>query len=170
MLHAISWSVFLLAVVCMALAYWLVISLVYYSRELKALVSGKSTKGNVASQSSDNNYFVGESGFSEIGSRGGNEKTSTHTNPEATQNNNAGLFPIAYRVVDELRELITDYTSKKSAKEELLYAIQRVLNKREYKDLKQTAFKVAINNLIEGECLSSGGVNLTGEELDFVWK
>jgi hypothetical protein len=169
MLHAISWSVFLMAVVCMALAYWLVISLVYYSRELKALVSGKSTNRGDLKQPSDSNFFVSDSGLTEVRSGGGDDRMNFQTNRDAEQNN-AGLFNVAYRVVDELREVITEYTDKKSAKEEILYAIQRVLNRSEYKDLRQTAFKVAINNMIEGECLSKASMNLSGEELNFIWK
>jgi hypothetical protein len=172
MLHAISWSVFLMAVVCMALAYWLVISMVYYSRELKVLVSGKSPNSKDAKQSSNSNFFVGDGGPSEIraGGGGGDDRMSDHSKLDVDQGNNTGLFPVAYRLVDELREVITEYTDKKSAREELLYAIQRVLNKNEYKDLKQTAFKVAINNMIEGECLSKASMNLSGEELNFIWK
>ncbi len=171
MLHAISWSVFLMTLLCLALVYWLFIGIFYYSMELKQMIAGKSTTKSKTQNVSNSSLFLGADESFGTG-HNGSAASKEGLNPEkvAEDIKNTALFPVAYRLVDELKETINESAAKKSAKEELFFALQIILGKDSYSGLKSTPFKVAINNLIESECLSKAGFNLKTEELSMLWK
>ncbi len=157
MLHAISWSSFLIAILCLAIIYWLVIILIYYSGELKGVASGKIPGREKADKISPNTLFTHDS-------------SGADSLVNADENSDKGLlFQPAYRLIDELKEIITSCSEKNCPKIELAYAIKMVLNKPEYAALKKSSFKESINNLIESESVVKAKISFSKEETDILW-
>jgi hypothetical protein len=158
MLHAISWSSFLIAVLCLAIIYWLIVILIYYSGELKGVASGKIPGREKAGKISPNSVFAHDS-------------SGLDGDIHLDENSDRDLlFQPAYRLVDELKEIITSCSEKNSPKVELAYAIKMALNKPEYAGLKESSFKESINNLIEGESAAKGKISFSKEETDILWR
>ena len=157
MLHAISWSSFIIAVLCLAVIYWLVIILVYYSGEIMSVVSGKTRSRGKVDGISHNTLFSNYSPETNIPGL-----VTTNTDKDL-------LFQPAYRLVDELKEIITSCSEQKSPKVELAYAIKATLKKPEYSGIKDSSFKESINNLIEGESVAKAKISFSKEETDILW-
>jgi hypothetical protein len=157
MLHAISWSSFIIAVLCLAVIYWLIVILIYYSGEIKSIASGKSRGGEKVDRISHNTLFSNYSSETDV------------LGTAAVKTNNDLLFQSAYRLIDELKEIITSCSEKKSPKVELAYAIKVTLNKPEYSGIKDSSIRESVTNLIEGESIARANITFSKEETDILW-
>lgn len=77
------------------------------------------------------------------------------------------LTPYAHGLATEIKEQIEAAEKKKLVKEELLFALQQIINT--YPHLKGTFFQKDISNLIAAECENHCSIHLNAEEMKMLW-
>jgi hypothetical protein len=162
MLHAISWSVFLMSLICVLLVYWLFVGILYYSKELKRALKGKASINTSVNQEQGHSFFTGTD----------EQTNSTHRTEQSSsgENKDTPLYSVAYRLVDELKRVIKDSVVRKIPREELIFSIQVLLTSPEYVILRDTPFKIAVSNFVETELASNNTIQLSTEDLNMIWK
>ena len=169
MLHTISWTIFLLSCACVAVAYYLFIGLVYYSKELKALASGNLTL-NKSGTAVARSLFTGLGHRNEPFNPQANAKPKSPLAVVGPETPGESLTLVCYRCEEEIKQAIRSASAKRSSKEELLYAMHLILAKDAYSSLIDTIYKSPINNFIQTECAAAGGSPFSATELDNLWK
>ena len=140
MLNNISWSEYWTTLGIIAFIYYVVIALIYYSEEVKHVLSGDL-------------IFVKTS---KIDIQVENEKSSIDN----------GLALIN-RMKQEITMTLKQAHENNSVKQEVLYSLQAVTKK--FSTIKETAFESDINHYIQSECSNYCSIHLDGDEIDSVW-
>lgn len=152
----ISWTTYLIFVVILLAAWYLVIGLRFYSSELQVFLSGKrktaSQIANKASRLIQQDDEVVE-----------NQKEFIDLSKDQTDD----LFEKVETLSAKLKDAVSDASTKKYNKEEFSFLLQLTL--KEYPELKGSVFQVPINNLIESECEKQGFIRLSAVELEMLW-
>lgn len=140
MILVITWQQYLVFITVASLVYYGVMMVTCYKQELTACLKRGKTK------------------HLKMDNTGGNKHHGKDTD----------AFAMAHALSDELKILVKQAAGKNYIKAELLLALQ--LQLAGYTESVPAAFKAAINNLIETECLKYCSIHFTGEELNQVWK
>jgi hypothetical protein len=166
MLNKISWQSYLTILGFICASYYLCVSLLYYSRELRLLLH-RSIK------------FIGVGNSTHLGP-GINQNGNSNDQSDLSADNikrtiddyeevEADLFPLAYSLVDQVKIIIRDAARRKLVAQELILAIQLLLKKHPYNKLKRTAFSVSIKNVVELESKKECSIALSDDELNMLW-
>lgn len=150
MLHSISWQAFFTTLALLLLIYWAFIGLSFYRHEIKLLLAGKGKPGLQGAS------LITESPF----------EADIEDTPVATD---TGLFPIAYALAEEIKQLAKEAGRRRLVREELMQALQSLIKKQPYPSLSNTAFRIAINNLVEAEIGTNCSIQFSKEELQMLW-
>ena len=155
----ISWTNYIIFVVLLLAAWYIIIGLKFYFRDLQNILSGKTNlafRGIHKEYSSDKSEEIKISGPSEF-------HRKSFPNEEETDK----LFQEAEELTSKLKDAISDAASKNYNKEEFTFLLQLTL--KEYPALKGSPFQVAINNLIASECDKHSFIRLSAVELGMLW-
>ena len=152
----ISWTTYLIFVVILLAAWYLVFGLRFYSSELQIFLSGKS---KTTSQIANKKSLLSQ----EDDQAGENQKEFIDLSKEHTDD----LFEKVETLSAKLKDAVSDASTKRYNKEEFSFLLQLTL--KEYPELKGSVFQVLINNLIESECEKQGFIRLSAVELEMLW-
>jgi hypothetical protein len=144
MLKSISWAACIETLLSMAGIYYLVIGLMYYRKEIVALVKGKGL-GSSREKATPGEADTGN-------------KPADNT-PED--------FLLTERIVSELKVVIKKVMDDQVEREDLLGSIAHSLEGHGH--LKNTPYAVAINHFIVFECETNYSVHLNEEEVMKLW-
>lgn len=143
MIKQVSWVEYFTVLAIGLLIYYAVVLFLYYRSDVLQLLNGKRKLVVAKPQSAEpglhNDAF-----------------------PDASTKENEEVFGEANRLIAELKEVF----QHGYIKEELTMALQ--LKLREYQALKQTPFRVSINNYIESES-EKRSIRLSEEDLRVLW-
>lgn len=145
MLKGITWTDYFTAAAILAGAWYLVIGLIYYRRELRDLLRGKTKipfttrSKKMMEEPDDNEEALPGSSFEEL------ENTVT-----------------------DIRHSILEEAGKEANKAALLRQLQNRL--ANYGGLRQPAFRIALNNFIIQHAENICGVSFSEEELEAAWE
>ena len=155
----ISWANYIIFVVLLLAAWYIIIALKFYFRDLQNILSGKTKlalRGAHKEYSSNKGEQISNSDISEFDHK-------FLPNEQETDN----LFQVAEELTSKLKDAISDAESKNYNKEEFTFLLQLTL--KEYSVLKNSPFQVAINNLIASECDKHSFIRLSAVELGMLW-
>ena len=155
----ISWTNYIIVIILLLAAWYIIIGLKFYFRDLQNILSGKSKlafRGIYNKYSSPKNEEITNSEPLEVA-------RNSFPNEEETNN----LLQVAEELTSKLKEAISDASSKKYNKEEFIFLLQFIL--KEYLILKNSPFQIAINNLIASECNKNSFIRLSAVELAMLW-
>jgi hypothetical protein len=147
----ISWASYILVVTLILAAWYLIIGMRFYFHDLQSLFTRKR-KSNL--------QHAPDETYSTTGSEFTYQQTETLDSDD--------LFQEVEKLTTKLKETIADASSKNYHKEEFIFLLQLTL--KEYPQLKESPFQVAINNLIASECEKHGSLHLSAEEQVMLWK
>lgn len=140
MLSNISWQNYLVLIVWLLIAWYCFVGMVYYAKDIKAILRFKSLRFNRKQKNSI----------------------------EDTTENVADSFVRSKHLRDDIALILQTATQHKFPKEELVMALQ--LRVRAYPDLHQSAFQVAINHYISQESEKQCSTSFSDEELRSIWR
>ena len=152
----ISWTTYITFVSILSIAWYLVIGVRFYLRDLQILLSrkGKSTQEVAA------NAFGSVQHDEEISHQ---PDTISIPNQEQTYQ----LFEKVEILSAKIKEAVSDALEKDYGKEEFSFSLQRIL--KAYPELKGSPFQVPINNMVISECEKQGFIRLSAVELEMLW-
>lgn len=155
----ISWTTYIIFVVFLLAAWYIIIGLKFYYHDLQNILSGK-------------NRLAFRGVHKEYSSRKSEESTNSEplvfdrkSFPNEEETNDQ--FQEAEELTSKLKDAISNAASKNYNKEEFTFLLQLTL--KEYPDLKDSRFQVAINNLIASECDKHSFIRLSAVELGMLW-
>jgi hypothetical protein len=165
MFTSISWAAYIETVLVLLLIYYPVVAFKFYGKEMKIFLSGKkklpirrsSTEANVEDEQIQN------SSLHDIQS----ELFSSPKRFMPSEQETDDTFEQVLELTAQLKEVISEATSKNYIKEEFTLSLQLLI--RKYQFLKGSPFMVAINNLIVSECEKHGYHSLDAEERVMLW-
>jgi hypothetical protein len=147
MFNNISWQSYWTSIALMATIYYLVVFFIYFKADFIASfslkgwpISSRETKGFTSPVESDGSFLE--------------EKDRTEE------------F-LVYACIDEIKALYEQLKSSKGVKQEIVYALQQVLNK--YPTLKNSPYKRSINHVIVSQSEHICSIRLSSEDVDHVW-
>ena len=155
----ISWTNYIIFVVLLLAAWYIIIGLKFYFHDLQNILSGKTKlafRGVHKEYSSNKAEEI-------INSEPAEFDRKSLPNEEET----GYLFQHAEELSSKLKDAISDAASKNYNKEEFTFLLQLTL--KEYRALKGSPFQVAINNLIASECDKNSFIRLSAVELGMLW-
>lgn len=155
----ISWTSYIIFVAFLLTAWYIIIGLKFYFRDLQNILSGKTKlafRGVHNKYSSHKNEEIRNSEHVEFDRK-------SFPNEEQTDK----LFQEAEELTGKLKDAISDTASKNYNKEEFTFLLQLTL--KEYPALKGSPFQVAINNLIASQCDKHSFIRLSAVELGMLW-
>ena len=155
----ISWTTYIIFVVLLLAAWYIIIGLKFYFPDLQNLLSGKTKLAFRGVHTEYSNHKSEETSNSEALEF----DRKSFPNEEETDN----LFQEAEELTIKLKDAISDAASKNYNKEEFTFLLQLTL--KEYRALKGSPFQVAINNLIASECDKHSFIRLSAVELGMLW-
>src|SRR5450631_59466 len=147
MLKMISWSQLIEATLALAGIYYLVVSVLYFRREIKALLKGEKP---------------GKKGAGNKSNPAG-KGSSPAANSDAPADDTPQEFLLTEKIVAELKKVIEKVIRDGVEREDLLRSIARVLEP--HGSLENTPYGIAINNFIIRECASMYSVHLDEREV-----
>ncbi len=143
MLNNISWQGYWLTIALFTAGYYLIVYLLYFRKDFKIVFPDKrSLNGKTISQE-----------------EGTTKSFETATSDQAEHLSDACL--------DEIHAYFHQAKRSKCVKEELLYALQRILSK--YPSLKTTSYQDSITTIIRSESEHICSIHLSAEEVLQVW-
>ncbi len=155
----ISWTNYIIFVVLLLAAWYIIIGFKFYFPDLQNILSGKT---KLAFRGVHKEYLSHKS--EEItNSEPLESDLKSFPNEEETDN----LFQVAEELTNKLKDAISNAASKNYNKEEFTFLLQLTL--KEYPALKSSPFQVAINNLISSECDKHSFIRLNTVELGMLW-
>ena len=80
---------------------------------------------------------------------------------------NEVLLTQSQALVQELKQFLPLAKERQFGKKELIFGLQQILKK--YKLLKNTAFQVAINHVIETDCENTCSIHLSADDVSVLW-
>lgn len=76
--------------------------------------------------------------------------------------------PVQY-LTDEISALISQATYSRSPKEEMLFALQKLLCSGRFQSIHESSFREVIENHIVNECQTNCSMHLSEEDLQRLW-
>jgi hypothetical protein len=147
MLRQITWAGYIYALILLVVSYYAVVIALFYYKKLKRIFTNLKIHSNSAPPAFNEN--VKEPG------------------DEAEVEKEEALFSIAQTLIEKLKLAIDDASKRKVSKNELIKVVRN--KAAEFKILKGTAYQVAINNFITIESQIHCSINLSEEDLRWVW-
>ena len=140
MINNISWSEYWTTVGIIAFIYYAAIAIIYYSQEMKHVLSGdlifaRASKINTGSK---NEKFFDEDAFA-----------------------------LVSQMKHEITTILKQAHENNSAKQEVLFVLQLITKK--FPTIKEAAFESEINHYIQSECLNYCSIHLNEEEMSSLW-
>ena len=154
MLKNISWNDYTIAIVLLLVIYFVLVGLLYFSEDIKKLLSGKRKPTFRAAVPHDNRTSV--SGTKEIREETG---FSTATDDEFTE---------VEQLIERLKAVISDACHRKLIPQEFKQYLSMVL--KEYPSVRYSPIRSSINELIVSECQKYGPAILHENEIEMLWK
>ncbi len=139
MLKNISWQNFTMLIVLLWIIWYCYVGIVYYAKDIKKIIKFKG-----------NRMYAKET-----------------TNKTAANENEHDGFTQAQTLRNNIAGILKSASQNKFPKEELVMALQ--LSVREYPELKQSAFEVAINHYISHESEKQCSTSFSDEDLRMIW-
>lgn len=158
MLNNISWQGYWTTLALLSAGYYLVIYLLYYRSDFKIIFPRKGQQRNSGDV------------FTAVINTG-----NPTTQPSSIQNDGNDFEKppidseegIVYHLMDEVTAYFEESRKSRCVKEELLYAVQRILSK--YQTLKGSKYQESINNVIVSEAEHLCSIHISSEEIAGVW-
>lgn len=158
MLNNISWQGYWATLALLTAGYYLVIYLRYFRKDLQVFLQQRRPSTTSPSATPAVAAFLKEqtqpSPFSE------------DTGPDF-QTPAEGEESLVYAFIDELNAYFESARKAKVMKAEVLFAVQRILQK--YPSLNESSYKESIGNVIRTEAEHHCSVHLSEEEISKVW-
>ena len=155
----ISWTNYLIVLVVLLAAWYLIIGFKFYFHNLQNILTGKikfTFKGAHKTSSFKQHEQIANSELSDFDDKPLLDK-------EETDN----LFKVVDELISKLKSAISDAVTQKYNKQEFIFLLQLTL--KEYSILKSSPFQDAINNLIASECEKNSFIPLSAVELMMLW-
>lgn len=157
MLNNISWQGYWTTIVLLTLAYYIVLYLVYFRRQLPSLLAKRESSPKQPTASPAVASFLQAQNQPSLFPE---ETADEFTVPDGEEG-------IVYACMDELNAYFEGAKKQKIAKPELLFALQRILAK--HPSLKQSAYKASLSNVIVSEAEHHCSLHLSEAEVVQVW-
>lgn len=159
MLNNISWQGYWVTLALLTAGYYLVVYLLYFRKDFKISLPGKAGLPKSPSASPAVTSFLKEQAQPSLFRDGETEdEFSTPTDPTEQA---------VYACMDELTAYFESAKKAKVMKTEVLFAVQRILQK--YPSLQTSEYKVSITKVIQTEAEHHCSVHLNEEEMRKVW-
>jgi hypothetical protein len=149
MVNNISWASYWYALAIIGVIYYISVALLYYKEELLQVF-----KTNKNRSSSKIIWTPQPAAVT------GSYQESTIPGPDETER-------IVQSLIDELNAFFDEAKKSKWVKEELLYAVKKLVTK--YSSVRNSVYRESVNNLIAVQCDHICSVRLNAEEVDHVW-
>ena len=150
MLNNITWQGYWTTLALLSAGYYLVIYALYYRKDFKMILPRKEQKSVHFSNTSSSAKGTFPEDVNE-------EFSSPTPGDEAT----------IYTCMDELNAFFQESRKGKCVKEELIYAVQRILSK--YPSIKDSEYKESINTVIQSEAKQHCSLQLSEGDMVHVW-
>ncbi|MDJ1506423.1 hypothetical protein [Xanthocytophaga agilis] len=161
MLHSITWSSYLITVLIIAVCYYLIIGIRFYSQEsIQFFTERIKAKKLFADSSPTYNHSV--------------DSQHEASPPESTQmelsfaDTSDDLFEQVGQLIHKLKDTIKEAATSNPDKVPLIDSLTDILG--EYNHLKGTQFQSAISELIQNECEDLGFPTFSEEEVQRLWE
>ncbi|TDE14754.1 hypothetical protein [Dyadobacter psychrotolerans] len=152
------WTTYAAVLSPLTLGYYIFISYKFYRQDLRSVFSGKQNRPvkkpprpapsiSVIEQQSEPGHVE--------------QETTEATLPDEE------TFQNVMALTAHLRDAIEEAHEKQYSKNDLVLLIQMLL--KDYSYLKDTPFRVSINNQIEAECAKYGSMLLSEDETEELW-
>ena len=145
MLNQISWANYFEAIAILAVIYYVAILFVYCKADILQLLAVKPQHSFVSN--------VNETG----------------TLKNSSSNEHSDLATQFEYNIEELKALIRQSGYSQSPREEVLFALQKLLTTERFQSIYNSPFKDAVNNLISDECQTNCSIHLSEEDLQGLW-
>ncbi|MDJ1503573.1 hypothetical protein [Xanthocytophaga agilis] len=161
MLHSITWPSYLITLLIIAVCYYLIIGIRFYSQESIQFFTER-----IKSQK-----LVASSSPTYINSLDRQDEASP---PESTQmelsfaDTSDDLFDQVGQLIHKLKDTIKEAATSNPDKVPLIDSLTEVL--REYNHLKSTQFQSAISELIQNECEDLGFPTFSEDQIRQLWE
>lgn len=138
MFNTISWQSYWTMLAISLAIYYLFLFLVYYRKDFMTSLSSRGMKQSFA------------------------------INPDEFQSPLPDTDEgIVYSCMDELNAFFEEAKKRKWSKNEMIYSIQRILEK--YPSIKTSGYKQSVSNVLLNQCEHICSIHLNAEELNRVW-
>jgi hypothetical protein len=155
MLKNISWTDYIITVSAIFFVYYLLISIRYYSGEIKDFFSGKQKqKFTPVLTASDKQYNL--------------DVDETEEQLASFHNTSDDQLIQTKQLADRLKSVMADAMSKRLIPQEFKQYVSMVL--KEYPSIRYSPFQSSINALIISECKKYGSAILSEDEVELMWK
>ncbi|MGN6542166.1 MAG: hypothetical protein ACTHKY_15265 [Ginsengibacter sp.] len=155
MLKNISWTDYIITVSAIFFVYYLLISIRYYSGEIKDFFSGKQKqKFTPVLTASDKQYNL--------------DVDETEEQLASFHNTSDDQLIQTKQLADRLKSVMADAMSKRLIPQEFKQYVSMVL--KEYPSIRYSPFQSSINALIISECKKYGSAILSEDEVELLWK
>jgi len=144
MLTQISWITYFQTIALLLLIYYVVILFLFYKKEISQLLVRNTQPGFVIDQSAKDLF------------------------PEDNRETFSQSETIEY-LLDEVRALVRQAGYSRSPKEEVLFALQKLISSDRFQTIRESPFPDAINDLIADECQTNCSMHLSEEDLQRLW-
>ncbi|KFF16577.1 hypothetical protein [Flavobacterium hydatis] len=154
----ISWGNYIVVVVLLVVSWYLFVGFRFYLEELKGITVGKRKL-----------QFrrLGEPNYGDFQSELNDQDPPQMTFDQSSFGRFDATFEDVDSLVEELKNFITDAKKRKLAKQEVLDYIQLFFN--QYPSVKDSAFRLAVNELIVTECEILDVIDITQAEVEGLW-
>jgi hypothetical protein len=175
MLTTISWNVFLLVLFGLIGSYYVIVTVLFYRKEIKRLCVKRELMGlDEESVGAKGYHFEASIEKENVVNPSFSEVSSADWMREA-ENGNTGTFDMTpeeinstvHELLEELKDNFEPFRSKKPVKEEVSFAISKVLKK--YSSLKYTSILPELNQHIIEEFKHHCSITLSDAEIKRLW-
>jgi hypothetical protein len=150
MINKISWQGYWTCIALLLGGYYLAVILLYYRNEVKVLFRSKSLNPYPAPVPKITHSFKDAGTAPEF--------------PAPLENSDEFIFNTC---MDELNAFFEEAKKSKTIKEELLYALQRILQK--YPSIKSSQYKESFEKIIVSQCKHICSVHLNERDVACIW-
>lgn len=155
MLKNISWSDYFIAVAILLGIYFLLVGMLYFSGEIKDLLSGKRKLKFKAALPNNNGTYSPDT-------------EQNHHETDGFAKTTDDEFTEVEQLIERLKAIIADASSRKLIPQEFKQYLSVVL--KEYPSVRYSPIRSSINELIISECQKYGTVTLNENEVELLWK
>lgn len=153
MFNNISWQGYWITLALISAGYYLFIYLLYFRNDFKVSIArGEKRKWNPAS----------DSGATQPTLFGSNVQPADFVNESNTE-----VDHLVHACTDELSAYFQEASRSKGSKEEMLYALSKILSK--YSALRSSEYADSLQNLIRSEAEHHCSLHLSAEDISKVW-
>lgn len=169
------WGAYFAILTPLLAAYYLLVGLRFYGRDIKARFSQKRGFSSGPANPPEQNLDVPDPPTGAFSASSpamqtnflGPDRPSEEEPAQSISWQNEELSEQIQLLASYLREAIEDAYAKNYDKQELILLLQMTL--KEYPAMSRKRFGTAIDNLITAECSKYGAIHLHPQDLDQVW-